>query len=117
AQATLWTAYELWPAATTGASVAHVPDAAAALLTAPTTEPLAQGAAREEMFAALEDVLWGMHPNNDAGRVMRTLARLRAVLLRAAPRVEEVQMLTRRFVHIARARGRQDEAGTRERGK
>jgi tRNA C32,U32 (ribose-2'-O)-methylase TrmJ len=56
------------------------------------------------MFAALEEVLWGMHPNNDAGRVSHTLARLRAVLLRAAPRVEEVRMLTTLFVHIAHER-------------
>ena len=46
AQSALVIAYELWLAATTGAAVAHVPDAVAALLTAPTTEPLAQGAAR-----------------------------------------------------------------------
>ena len=65
---------------------------------------------------ALEDVLWGMHPNNDAGRVTHTLARLRAVLLRAAPRAEEVQMLTRLFVHIAHERRRQDGAGPRGRG-
>src|SRR2546421_11518010 len=117
AQSALVIAYELWLAATTtGTSVVHMPDAAVALITAPTMEPLAQGAAREEMFAALEDVLWGMHPNNDAGRVLRTLARLRAVLLRAAPRVEEVQMLTRLFVHIAHERRRQDGAGTRGSG-
>ena len=67
-------------------------------------EPPARVAARETMFAALEDVLWGMHPNNDAGRVSHTLARLRAVLLRAAPRAEEVDMLTRLFVHIAHER-------------
>jgi TrmH family RNA methyltransferase len=116
AQSALVIAYELWLAATTGASLAHLPDAAAALITAPTTEPLAHGTAREEMFAALEDVLWGMHPNNDAGRVTHTLARLRAVLLRAAPRVEEVQMLTRLFVHIARERRRQDGTGKRGSG-
>jgi TrmH family RNA methyltransferase len=116
AQSALVIAYELWLAATTGVSLAHMPDAAAALITAPTAEPLAQGTAREEMFAALEDVLWGMHPNNDAGRVTHTLARLRAVLLRAAPRVEEVQMLTRLFVHIAHERRRQDETGMRGSG-
>ncbi|HKO25178.1 MAG TPA: hypothetical protein VJY65_10645, partial [Chloroflexota bacterium] len=116
AQSALVIAYELWLAVTTGASLAYMPDAAAALIAAPTTEPLAPGTAREEMFAALEDVLWGMHPNNDAGRVTHTLARLRAVLLRAAPRVEEVQMLTRLFVHIAHERRRQDETGTRGSG-
>src|SRR5438552_3971263 len=103
AQSALVIAYELWLAATTDGSAVHVPDASAALSGASTAEPLASSAAREEMFAALEDVLWGMHPNNDAGRVTQTLARLRAVLLRAAPRAEEVQMLTRLFVHIARA--------------
>ena len=109
AQATLLIAYELWLAATTDpAAERRVPDAAAAL--APTRdlgvhdEPPARVAAREEMIAALEVVLWGMHPNNDAGRVAHTLARLRAMLLRAAPRTEEVRMLTRLFVHIARER-------------
>lgn len=112
AQATLLIAYELWLAATEGATaIRRVPDAAAALSStdppdppASREEPPARAAARAEMFAALEEVLWGMHPNNDAGRVKHTLARLRAVLLRAAPRAEEVHMLTRLFVHIARER-------------
>jgi hypothetical protein len=38
------------------------------------------------------------------------------VLLRAAPRVEEVQMLTRLFVHIAHERRGQDGAGRRGSG-
>jgi tRNA/rRNA methyltransferase len=113
AQSALLVAYELWLAATNGTAAKRLPDAAAALATAPPAEPLARGAAREEMFAALEDVLWGMHPNTDAGRVRQTLARMRAVLLRAAPRAEEVQMLTRLFVHIAHERR---QGGARERG-
>jgi len=109
AQATLLIGYELWLAATEDPAVERrVPDAVAALNAlegqAARDEPPARAAAREEMIAALEDVLWGMHPNNDANRVRHTLARLRAVLLRAAPRVEEVHMLTRLFVHIARER-------------
>jgi tRNA C32,U32 (ribose-2'-O)-methylase TrmJ len=111
AQATLLIGYELWLAATEDpTAVRRVPDAVAALDATETPaapdEPPARVAAREEMIAALEDVLWGMHPNNDAGRVHHTLARLRAVLLRAAPRAEEVHMLTRLFVHIARERSR-----------
>ena len=109
AQATLLIGYELWLAATEDPTAARrVPDAIAALGATETRaapdEPPARAAAREEMIAALEDVLWGMHPNNDANRVRHTLARLRAVLLRAAPRAEEVHMLTRLFVHIARER-------------
>lgn len=116
AQAVLLIAYELWLTATEGAITPHTPDVAAALddglrpehtvaaPAAPNQVALARVAAREEMFAALEQVLWGMHPNNDAGRVRHTLARLRAVLLRAAPRTEEVQMLTTLFTHIAHER-------------
>lgn len=105
AQAALLIAYELWLTATDGAVTPRRPDAVAALEDmAPAQEPLARVAAREEMFAALEQVLWGMHPNNDAGRVRHTLARLRAVLLRAAPRSDEVRMLTTLFVHIAHER-------------
>ncbi len=124
AQSALLIAYELWLAATASGSSPRVPDAAAALdgpatvpapssrapssavptIETPEAMQLARGAAREEMFAALEEVLWGLHPNNDAGRVHHTLARLRAVLSRAAPRAEETQMLTRLFVHIARER-------------
>lgn len=122
AQAALLIAYELWLGATDQAVETQRPDVAAALDDAPlpvqdagpTPEvALARGAAREEMFAALEAVLWGMHPNNDAGRVQQSLARLRAVLLRAAPRVEETRMLTRLFVHIAHERrGRADEGAS-----
>jgi len=119
AQATLLIGYELWLTATEDPTAARrVPDAVAALGATEThaapDEPPARAAAREEMIAALEDVLWGMHPNNDAGRVHHTLARLRAVLLRAAPRAEEVHMLTRLFVHIARERSRKSEAESRK---
>jgi len=110
AQSALLIAYEVWLAAigdaTPDARRGRVPDVAAAVEAtgAAAREPLASGHARDEMFAALEEVLWGMHPNNDAGRVAHTLARLRAVLLRAAPRTEETRMLTRFFIHIARER-------------
>ena len=123
AQATLLIAYEVWLAATAktpaedGLVERRVPDAASALapaFPAGRDEPPARGAAREEMFAALEEVLWGMHPNNDAGRVAHTLARLRAALLRGAPRVEEVRMLTRLFVHIAHER---DASGARRQAR
>ncbi len=110
AQSALLIAYEMWLAAIEDATPdtrrGRVPDVAAAVeaTDAAAREPLASGHARDEMFAALEEVLWGMHPNNDAGRVAHTLARLRAVLLRAAPRTEETRMLTRFFIHIARER-------------
>lgn len=110
AQSALVVAYELWVEAMVvdtrpqEAHAARRPDAAAALDGLSPGEPLAHGAAREEMFTALDEVLWGMHPNNDAGRVAHTLARLRAVLLRAAPRTDEVRMLTTLFVHIAHER-------------
>lgn len=111
AQSVLVLAYELWLAAlasTVHGGAERMPDVAAALGGVPAAgDSLARAAACEEMFAALEEVLWGMHPNNDAGRVAHTLARLRAVLLRAAPRSEEVRMLTTLFVHIAHERSQE----------
>ncbi len=110
AQAALVLAYELWLAASEESRHVEpsqrVPDAAAAVAPSMTGDgdTLARVAAREEMFGALEQVLWGMHPNNDAGRVAHTLARLRALLLRAAPRSEEARMLTTLFLHIAHER-------------
>ena len=104
AQAVLIVCYEIWIAARTPRSHA-IPDVVRAAATAHDVESdELPGAEREAMFAALADVLWGMHPNNDRGRVEHTLARFRAVLLRAAPRVEETRMLTRFFVHIAAER-------------
>lgn len=58
--------------------------------------------ARQTLLAALGDVLWALHPNTDHGRVSHTLARLRALLLRAVPTETETAMLTHLSRHIAR---------------
>lgn len=72
---------------------------------------LATGRQREEMFQALADLLWALYPATTDTRVSRSLARLRAVLLRAAPRADEATMLAHLFQHLARAIRRQPGAG------
>jgi TrmH family RNA methyltransferase len=114
AQAVLVHAYELWQGAHEGAGARHQPASthlSRAIAQPPGTEPLALGGQRDEMLAALEDVVWAMHPNNDAGRVDSIVARLRAILLRAAPRADETRLLATIFTHIAHALRRLPDAG------
>ncbi|HEY8486962.1 MAG TPA: TrmH family RNA methyltransferase [Limnochordales bacterium] len=63
---------------------------------------LARGQEREQMFLALADLLEALFPRTPFGRRMSALARLRAILLRAAPGPDEVSLLTRLFRHLAR---------------
>jgi len=119
AQATLVHAYELWlaaygqrPAGDGPHDVARPPGRKALLAQAlrdgaEEGPPLALGADREAMFGALESMLWAMHPHNNPGRVTAALGRLRALLLRGAPRTEEARLLTAIFQHVAHALGRQ----------
>lgn len=63
---------------------------------------LASGTDREEMFAALADVLRTLHPGTSEARMAYSMARLRAILLRAAPRRDESRLLAHLFQHLAR---------------
>jgi tRNA C32,U32 (ribose-2'-O)-methylase TrmJ len=63
---------------------------------------LASGTDREEMFKALSDLLWTLHPDTTDLRVAYSMTRLRAILLRAAPRKEESRLLAHLFQHITR---------------
>lgn len=63
---------------------------------------LARGADRTAMFAALADLLQGLYRATSDGRMDAALSRLRAILLRAAPRADEARMLTHLFRHLGR---------------
>ncbi|HEY3367910.1 MAG TPA: RNA methyltransferase [Symbiobacteriaceae bacterium] len=99
AQAALVLAYELWLAAS-GPSAAD-PDLAAAPGFAPAPD-LAAGPQREAMFAALESLLTTLYPDTGGPRLTGALSRLRALLLRAAPRAAEAQAFTNLCRHAAR---------------
>jgi tRNA/rRNA methyltransferase/tRNA (cytidine32/uridine32-2'-O)-methyltransferase len=92
AQAALVIAYELWLAAQ------------AAPRDRPAAPVPALGAAREEMFAALDALLEGPGGRPAAHRA-HDLESLRAVLLRAVPRADEAARLTDLFRRLARAPG------------
>lgn len=95
AQAALVIAYELWMAATE-AGGAPPP---APLVPAP---DLAGGEEREAMFAALRQLLVTLYPGTTEVRLDSSMARLRAMLMRAAPRREEAAALTNLCRHAAR---------------
>ena len=97
--------YELWLARS---AAVERPSGARPLVELAATE-LATGQQREAMFDALADLLEALFPRTPLRRRMGALARLRALLLRAAPRPDEVRLLTRLFRHLGRvARGRGD---------
>lgn len=64
---------------------------------------LATGSEREQMFRALADLLWKLYPNTTEERVVYSMARLRAVLLRAAPRHDESRAIAHLFHHLVQA--------------
>lgn len=61
---------------------------------------LATGSEREQMFKALADLLWKLYPNTTEERVAYSMSRLRAVLLRAAPRHDESRAIAHLFHHL-----------------
>ena len=66
---------------------------------------LATGTEREQMFKALADLLWTLYPNTTEERVAYSMGRLRAVLLRAAPRKDESRAIAHLFHHLIQAVG------------
>ena len=92
AQAALLIAYELHLAASADSPLE--PRIAA--------EPgLATGSDLERMFDAARRMLVALHSPPIEGRTNSTLARLRALLLRAAPKSDEARLLTGIFEHVA----------------
>lgn len=103
AQAALVVAYELWMAASQ-----EGPDTAAPAQALPPVaewDDLADGEAREAMFAALEAMLRSLYPDTSEARLTGAMARLRAMLMRAAPRQAEARAFTNLCRHAARVLG------------
>jgi tRNA/rRNA methyltransferase len=67
---------------------------------------LATGSERAQMFNAMADLLWSLYPNTTEERVAYSMSRLRAVLLRAAPRHDESRALAHLFHHLIQVVGR-----------
>ncbi len=121
AQAALIVAYELWLAAQPAeaesqpAPVLHAappgqpprtgetPSVAQAVQLLEQDAQFATGTEREQMFKALTDLLWALYPSSNETRVAYSITRLRAILLRSAPRNDESKVLTHLFQHIAQA--------------
>jgi TrmH family RNA methyltransferase len=107
AQAALLVAYELHLAASATREEDRQPDPATAH-TQPfpaafgTSPAPATGAELEPLFAALYRMLEALHGTLIPGRTAVLMSRLRALLLRAAPRPDEAVLLADLFEHIAR---------------
>ena len=122
AQAALVIAYELWLAANPqieslhpALPIAHVHtegapprwgDPASVMLALQNALvediKLANGTDREAIFTALSELLLTLHPYTTDERLSYSMSRLRAILLRAAPRRDESRMLSHLFQNINR---------------
>jgi tRNA C32,U32 (ribose-2'-O)-methylase TrmJ len=67
---------------------------------------LAGGEEREAMFEALRQLLVALYPGTTEARLTASMARLRAMLMRAAPGQEEAAALTNLCRHAARVLAR-----------
>lgn len=92
AQAALVIAYEIWMGAQEQATSQSQPEG----------PDLADGAQRESMFAASQEMLLALYPTSPAVRVDGAMARLRTILLRSEPRSAEAEALANLFRHAAR---------------
>jgi TrmH family RNA methyltransferase len=93
AQAALIVAYELW-------MTQNMPHVA---LPSTSMEDLAPTPAREAMFGALETLLTRLYPNSTDARLAGAMARLRTMLMRSNPKIEEVAAMTNLANHAVRA--------------
>lgn len=112
AQAALVVAYELWlsdqglagaPEATQTTSPKNSREPASLeALTAALIEDadMANGVEREHLFKTLEALLWALYPRTADQRMVFSMARLRAIFLRAVPRREESRLLAHLFEHL-----------------
>jgi tRNA/rRNA methyltransferase/tRNA (cytidine32/uridine32-2'-O)-methyltransferase len=117
AQAALIVAYELWLAAQElepdappsnipvgqPPRTGETPSVAQAVQLLQQDAQLANGAERQQMFKALADLLWALYPDTTDTRVAYSMTRLRAILLRSAPRNDESRVLAHLFQHLTRA--------------
>ena len=93
AQAALLVAYEL--------RLAALERGACGKTAAPKAGRPASGAELESLFVELRLTLEALHPVRIPGQTDRTMARLRALFLRADPTEEEATLLTSIFGHVA----------------
>lgn len=105
AQAALIIAYEVFLAATAGSrgSDHSWPGSSLSAGAMGFKAPLAQSAELERLFAVAYRMLQVLHTPPIEGRTQAALARLRALLLRAGPRQDEVAWLQDLFEQIARS--------------
>lgn len=113
AQAALLICYELWLTANERAAADTPPvtaptrpdlgdaDLSGVLGALQTDAALATGTQREEMFQSLAALLRALYPGTTEARMVQSMARLRAILLRSAPRREEARLLGHLFAHLA----------------
>jgi TrmH family RNA methyltransferase len=111
AQAALLVAYEIF-------LIAHgAPESAgqqwnrAALASLDRSADLATGAELNDLFEAATRMYGALHPRSIEGQTRAAVARLRAFLLRAIPRKDEVAQLTSIFEHVARSPRRRNDPG------
>ena len=113
AQAALIVAYELWQASQPTEVVTvellppgqpprtgQPPSVTQAITLLDEDGRLANGTDRETMFTALTELLQALYPKTTDERLLYAMTRLRAVLLRAAPRQDESRALTHLFHHL-----------------
>lgn len=106
AQAALVIAYELWMAWTQpqGGPPGRGAEGGVAPGSAPgAAGPLATGAERQALFAAVDELLTALYPGGSPTRRASAAERLRALLMRAQPRPEEARALANLLRHAARA--------------
>ena len=122
AQAALVVAYELWLAAndlqSPPVAVAaplgqpprgdELPSLASAINLLEEAARLATGTERETMFETLADLLRALYPKTTDLQVSYSMSRLRAVLLRAAPRDDESRAISHLLRHIVQRLAKQD---------
>jgi tRNA C32,U32 (ribose-2'-O)-methylase TrmJ len=102
AQAALVVAYELFLATSSSGPVQPEPPPAGTLSRAALDGDLAPAAELDALFEACRRTLVELYEPHIPGRTKVTIARMRALLLRAAPRSDEARLLTTMFEHIVR---------------
>jgi TrmH family RNA methyltransferase len=109
AQAALLVAYEIHLAASTELEAGNGSAGVGVAANNGGETLLASGAELQLLFDAATRMYAALHPNNIEGQTRAAVARLRALILRAVPRTDEIAQLRSIFEHVARApRGQSD---------
>jgi TrmH family RNA methyltransferase len=110
AQAVLLIGYELWLNSQGEATISlenpllkdrqHATTLDALVATLAEDAEIATGAEREHLFKALAGLLLALYPTTTEQRMIFSVARLRAILMRAVPHREESRLLAHLFEHL-----------------